>query len=231
MVASIWMFKTNFDFEPILAVLGTVITLIGYYFFENRKEQSSTIINAENRLPSVSQSNVTHVNPVFNVNPVLKVDRGNDNPEQNIKNGNSNNLTKDQILDLMKPKTKILFVDDDTKFNLVKILKDSGWNNTSSIRDIKTLDIQQVKNAHILFIDIHGVGKLLNCKFEGLDLAQMIKQKYPEKKVVIYSADSQNNIFHEALKLADNILEKNALPYQFQVIVERSSIDIFEKKQ
>jgi hypothetical protein len=229
-IASIWMYKSNFDYEPILAVLGIVIVLFGYFVYENRSPKIDDQPYNEFNRPN-QQNIVTNINPVISVNPSVNMETRNDKGFDNkIKNENSTNLSREQILDLMKEKTKILFVDDDTKFNLVKILKESGWRHTSSIKDIKTLDSSCVKNSNILFIDIHGVGKLLNCKSEGLDLAQMVKQKYPEKKVVIYSADSQGNIFHEGLKLADNVLEKNALPYQFQVIVERYSVDAFSHK-
>ncbi|HMO41472.1 MAG TPA: hypothetical protein PKC76_19065 [Saprospiraceae bacterium] len=80
----------------------------------------------------------------------------------------------------------------------------------------------------IYFVDINGVGKLLNCKNEGLDLALMLKQRYPDKKVVIYSANSKNNVFHEAWDKCDSKIEKNALPYQFQSLVEQYSVEKYK---
>jgi len=76
-------------------------------------------------------------------------------------------------------------------------------------------------------VDINGVGKLLGCEYEGLDIALMLKQKYPKKKTVIYSANKNNNAFHKAWDLCDYKLEKNALPYQFQGLVEQYSIELF----
>lgn len=120
-----------------------------------------------------------------------------------------------------------MFIDDDKNFNIVKILKDSGWRNTKTIIDVKTLDDQNIKNSEIIFVDINGVGKLLSLPNEGLDLALMIKQKYQKKKVIIYSANSSNNSFHEVWELADNRLAKNALPYQFQHLVEKYSLEFY----
>ena len=50
---------------------------------------------------------------------------------------------------------------------------------------------------------------------------------YNDKKVIIYSANTMNNIFHEAWNLADSRLAKNALPYQFQNLVEKYSLEFY----
>lgn len=228
-IASIWMYTSNFDYEPILAVLGIAGLILGYFIYDNLPEKSrvASLTDITASTPRLNNNPIITVNPIFKFNESLS---DSNRKRENKGNENSSEFTKDQKIDLMKQKINILFVDDDAKFNLVKILKDSGWCHTSTIKDIKSIDMPQVRNAHVLFIDIHGVGKLLHCKFEGLDLAQMVKQKYPEKTVVIYSAERQGDIFHEGIKLADYILEKNALPYQFQVIVEQSSVAIFENK-
>ena len=129
-------------------------------------------------------------------------------------------------IDYKKKHLSILFIDDDTKFKVVKILKNAGWVNTSSVRDIKSLDDQIVKDTHIFFVDIQGVGLALQFNEEGLGLALALKNKYPSKKVVIYSAETKGDRFHEALRKADSFLPKNAEPYEFQQIVEQYSADL-----
>ncbi|WP_339841810.1 hypothetical protein, partial [uncultured Alcanivorax sp.] len=63
--------------------------------------------------------------------------------------------------------------------------------------------------------------------FRGsLGLALAIKEKYKEKKVIIYSAETEGDRFHEALRKADSFLAKNADPYQFQRLVEEFTIGI-----
>ena len=119
--------------------------------------------------------------------------------------------------------TKILFVDDDTKFNVINIIKNSGWKNTKIIKDINSMDSHEVTSTDIFFIDIRGVGKKLGFQDEGLGLAKALKIKYPNKKVVIYSAEQRGDRFHEGLRKADDFLAKNAEPFEFQQTIERLS--------
>jgi DNA-binding NarL/FixJ family response regulator len=126
----------------------------------------------------------------------------------------------------LKATTYILFIDDDQKFKVVDILKKSGWIYTRRTSDIGSIDDPLVQQAQILFIDIQGVGRRLQFRDEGLGLAAAIKDKYPAKKVVIYSAQTQGERFHDALRKADDFLPKNADPYEFQQLTERLAIAI-----
>lgn len=135
---------------------------------------------------------------------------------------------KERSLDEIKSACKILFIDDKA-FPLVDILKNEGWRNTSRIKDVDALEQTEVKEAHILIVDIQGVGKKLMFKDEGLGLIIALKEKYPNKKVIVYSAEDQGVIqaFHPGLDKADRRLSKNSDPYQFQVAVESFSKEIF----
>lgn len=133
----------------------------------------------------------------------------------------------ERSLDDLKQTTDILFIDDNEGFQVVDILRRSGWINTSSVRDISSLDSKEIRDAHIIFVDIHGVGKELDFEDEGLGLIPAVKDKYPYKKVVVYSAQSTGNRFHEGINKADAALEKNADPYKFQALVEEYSKEIF----
>jgi DNA-binding NarL/FixJ family response regulator len=116
----------------------------------------------------------------------------------------------------LKTRTSILFIDDDKKFKIAGILQKMGWPNTKLIKDIKSLDDHNVLTADVLFIDIQGVGRLLQLAEEGLGLALAIKKRHPEKKIVIYSAQEEGKRFHEALAEADYFLPKTAEPIQFE---------------
>jgi hypothetical protein len=116
----------------------------------------------------------------------------------------------------LKKSTTILFIDDDKTFKIVGILKKMGWLNTRLIKDINSLSDHNVVDANILFIDIQGVGKLLQLKDEGLGLALAIKRRYPAKKIIIYSAQADGERFHEALSEADYSLPKTAEPVRFE---------------
>lgn len=123
-----------------------------------------------------------------------------------------------------KSSFKILFIDDQV-FKVVDILKKQGWTNTKRIKDVKSFEEPEVVEAHVFFVDIQGVGKQLEFKDEGLGLAIALKDKFPDKKLVIYSSENKGDRFHKALKKADDQLAKNADPYEFQQVIE----NFFEK--
>ena len=120
-----------------------------------------------------------------------------------------------------KQSTHILFIDDDTRFKVVKILKNAGWPFVNIVKDVPSLTFPLLVEADILFVDIQGVGKALGFSDEGLGLALALKQKFPQKKVIIYSSQRDGERFHEALRIADYALEKNADPYEFLRLVEQ----------
>mgnify|MGYP001987829082 CR=1 FL=1 len=152
---------------------------------------------------------------------------------------NKNNMTwkfwkkelepvKDRDLDEIKGICKILFIDDKS-FPVIDILKTAGWCNTTRIKDVDSLEQMEVKEAHILIVDIQGVGKKLKFKDEGLGLILALKEKYPNKKVIVYSAEDQGKIqaFHPGIDAADKRLSKQADPYQFQIVVEGYAKEAF----
>ena len=142
----------------------------------------------------------------------------------NLKKGQT---IDEDVLEELKEKVDILFVDD-SKFKVVSILQKAGWKNTIHINDVDKVDGKYVKEADIIFVDIQGVGIELGCKDEGLGLALILKKRYPSKKVVIYSAETKGERFHEALNKADNSLHKNAEPYEFLQLVEQYSEEIYK---
>lgn len=211
------------NYEWIFSGIGVLV--LGYFFsflYKKFTNAEKNLINEPSNFVK-AEMNPT-ISPVNTVN--INIGKGEDD------NAFENKVTEESInrnakIDSLKPKVKILFIDDDKKFNIVKILKDSGWKNTLSITDIKSVDTPNVKEADILFVDVNGVGKLLNCEHEGLDVALMLKQKYPDKRIIIYSANNKNNNFHPAWDACDFKLEKNALSYQFQSLVEQYSLELY----
>ncbi len=216
---TIWAVLTHWEPEPIILISVSVIEIIAFSILARSNS------NRESAQTITSTINKGNVNVNVNVGAIPDSDSNTEMfSEKQLQESN-----REEKIDLMKSKTKILFVDDDNDFKVVRILKDSGWKHTKSVIDIKSIDSPIVKDAHIHFIDINGVGKILNLPNEGLDLALMIKQRYPAKKVVIYSANRNSNSFHEAWNLCDFKLEKNALPNQFQNLVENYSLELFNE--
>lgn len=134
----------------------------------------------------------------------------------------------ERSLDEIKQICKILFIDD-KGFPVIDILKSSGWNNTKRIKDVDSLDQPDVREAHIMFVDIQGVGRKLRFHDEGLGLIVALKTKYPNKKVIAYSAEDQGQVqaFSDGINMADSRMSKNADPYQFQFLVEKFSKEAF----
>lgn len=116
----------------------------------------------------------------------------------------------------LKRSTNILFIDDDRGFKIVSVLKKMGWEHTKLVTDVNSLEQQSLLDAHVVFVDIQGVGKVMQYADEGLGLAQAIKRRHPTKRVVIYSAEENGARFHEALREADYCLPKTAEPIRFE---------------
>jgi len=192
-------FTTNKDWffsgMGVSIMTGSIGVLI--YIFKPKKEKGD--------------SSNTNINTINITNP----------PTDNEKN--EIQTQKKKTLDEYKNETRILFIDDKT-FPVVTILKHAGWVHTKRIKDCESLDMQDITEADILFIDVQGVGLALAFKDEGLGLAIAIKEKYPTKKVIIYSAETSGDRFHNALKQADSFLPKNSDPYEFQKLVEDFTI-------
>jgi hypothetical protein len=129
----------------------------------------------------------------------------------------------------LKQKTKILFVDD-LKFNVVDSLKTKdGWKNIQRVSDVDSITQTEVLEAHVIFVDVQGVGKRLGFADEGLGLIVALKETYPEKKVVMYSAESkgQVNAFHQAADIVDGRLKKRPSRYEFDSTIERLAREAF----
>lgn len=144
-----------------------------------------------------------------------------------INNGNASHSESKQ-----PPKSKgiqrkedyrILFIDDNhTDFKMVSILKKAGWINTKAIKDITDLDDIKAREASIIFVDINGVGTQM-FEDQGLGLAAALKDKYPKKTIILYSAEPTGDRFDKKLKKVDDSLPKNAEPYEFISLIEQYS--------
>lgn len=134
-----------------------------------------------------------------------------------------------RTIEQLKNNVKILFIDNET-FNLTEDLKEKeGWKRINCITDIKSMYQPELLDAHILCIDIQGVGKELGFPDEGLGLIVAIRTQYPEKKIIMYSAESQGKVdaFHPAEGCVDARLKKSANRYQFEVQLERLAKEAF----
>lgn len=126
-----------------------------------------------------------------------------------------------------KALTQILFIDDETGFKVINILKKVGWVNTRLIKRINGPDDENILKADICFIDINGVAKDLFPVYEGLGLVGAIRDRHPHKKIVVYSSQQQRDAFNSLWDKADARLPKNADPYEFENLIENFSEEIY----
>lgn len=174
---------------------GIGVAIIGWIFLVVRKNKSS----------NKSQTN----NNVININ--------------NSNKSSNKNEAKERTAPERKEDFRILFIDDNhNDFKMVSILKKAGWTNTKAIKDLTDLDDQKAREASIIFVDINGVGTQM-FEDQGLGLAAALKDKYPEKTVILYSAEPTGNRFDKKLKKVDDSLTKNAEPYEFISLIEQYS--------
>ncbi|MNJ32602.1 hypothetical protein D3C77_272720 [compost metagenome] len=183
----------------------TIVTYVGKKIFGSKKVNPTPPDNSN----SNSNSNNISVN-LYTPEQAFNATQAQEGEQMNSSTS----------IEIKKSTTKILFIDDEVKFKVVKILQNAGWKHTQLIKDVKSLDQTEVVESKIIFVDIQGVGIELDFKEEGLGLASALKEKYPQKTIIIYSAEQKGDRFHKTLRQVDDSLAKDADPYQFQSLVE-----------
>ena len=199
----------------IASMFSVIAITIAYKNYKKKSPNTTSPIQIENN-PQISptNTNANHLTVNFASN------------SENIKSETNPTNKENDDIEKLRKSTTILFIDDDTKFKMVKILVNEGWINTKSITDLKSYNDEIIKKSDIVFVDVQGVGKILDCKDEGLGLALNIKSRYSEKKVVIYSAVQTHNVFHDVIQKVDFLLSKDAEPYEFISLIERFSKEL-----
>jgi PleD family two-component response regulator len=185
------------NYEWIFSGIG--VAIIGWIFLAFRKNKKT-----ETASSSTSNKNIITIN-------------------NNASHANGSLQQKQNNLPKRKEDYRILFIDDNhTDFNMVSILKKAGWPNTKAVKDLTDLDELKAREASIIFVDINGVGTQM-FEDQGLGLAAALKDRYPEKTIILYSADPTGNRFDKKLKKVDDTLPKNAEPYEFISLIEQYS--------
>lgn len=132
------------------------------------------------------------------------------------------NRLRTKNIELLKGKCHLVFVDD-IEFPVINILRMSGWANVIHLPDISSLDQCEIRDANIIFLDVQGVGKKLCCEQGGLGFILPLREKYPDKMIVVYSAEEGGSIsaFSEHINAAHKRISRNVEPIEFQLKVER----------
>lgn len=123
-----------------------------------------------------------------------------------ISNINGELFLNNVTIDKLKRTSNILIIDDDT-FTYLETLRRHEFNieykrDIDSIKDVEAYDI--------ILCDIRGVGKFLESEFEGAYLVKQIKEKYPNKILVSYTANNYDVKFQKYLQYADATIPKGS---------------------
>ena len=129
---------------------------------------------------------------------------------------NTENRTERKI-NKSKSTVVILFIDDN-KVSFIQAMKKAGYSIVRYLKDCNNIHIQYVVDADIIFVDVNGVAMTLFPKEQGFGLAKAIKEQYPNKCVVLYSAEPQ--YFKKDYNILDSVLPKNSEPYEFIKIID-----------
>lgn len=113
-------------------------------------------------------------------------------------------LLKEVRISDLKKKTEILVIDDDS-FTYLETLKRCEYR-IDYRADIQSLN--DVAEYDIILCDVRGVGKFLDSDFQGAFLVKQIREKYPNKIIIAYTASNYDPKFSEFLAFADETVVK-----------------------
>lgn len=125
-------------------------------------------------------------------------------------------VRKERIHDLRK-KTDVLVIDDEG-FEPKEFLEGNNYRLT------RKTDIDNVKDVSeypIIMCDIRGIGRKLSSSFEGAFLIKEIKDNYPEKIVIAYTASQYDPSYNVYLQKANAVLRKSTSTEEWLDILDK----------
>lgn len=126
-----------------------------------------------------------------------------------------NKIDKINIKD--RKKVRILFIDDggfDTE-----PLNKLGYKDIDVEYDFKNMNM--IESYDIIFCDINDVAKNIYPTGQGAELASEIKRTYPDKYVIIFSAQNQKPSFSKYYEDVDAVIDKTSDQRVFQNVIDQ----------
>lgn len=114
-------------------------------------------------------------------------------------------LVYDNNIHTLRSRIKILIVDDE-EFDIVQILRERKYDIYYKKDMTYALEAEPFD---IIIIDIKGVGSALGGNMGGFAVAEEIKQRYPAKQVICYSASVVMNEVLSKLVKIDGYISKD----------------------
>lgn len=172
--------------------------------------------NKEWFLNGVGVTIMKWISKLFSVNKEL-APTTNINQIVNIGNGRKEVNLSTPIHNRSKGSLQILFIDDN-KVSFIPAMRKAGYSLISWQKDISNVQCRKIIDSDIIFVDVNGVGVNLFPQEQGFGLAKAIKTQYPNKCVVLYSAEPQ--YLKKDYNSLDSVLPKNSEPYEFIKIID-----------
>lgn len=113
---------------------------------------------------------------------------------------------RDISLSELKKRMEILIVDDE-EFSYFEALQKHEYNITQK-KDLT--DLRDAEAFKIVLCDIRGVGNFLGSEFGGAYLIKQLKEKYPAKIIIAYTANEYSAKFQQFLDYADDVIPKGS---------------------
>ena len=117
-----------------------------------------------------------------------------------------NNNLKSNLKILNKSEVSVLIIDDNGYD--IEPLKQLGYRDVEISYDFE--EMIKLKKYNIIFCDINEVASKIYPTGQGAQLASKIKKEYPEKMVIIFSAQSQKLSFSKYYNSVDKVIDKLA---------------------
>jgi ActR/RegA family two-component response regulator len=112
-----------------------------------------------------------------------------------------------------KEQAEILFIDDLNLKDKIRNLNKAGWQKVKQISEAENVDLREIREADVIFVDYRGVGK--SSKDQGLAVIKALQDRYGNKKwLVLYSAHKVPITAFE--KGANSYLAKNSSTYEVE---------------
>lgn len=214
MNSSVTLFKDYYEAAIIIgAISAAIIVLISKIVKRKKKVQEDNITSPKKQDVSDSSGNFIQGN---NNSIVYATASSKNDTQPGDKMSKSGIQKKDEI----KINKKILFIDDNP-YSITKLMQKNGWRHVNLVPEIDSFECDEVKSADVILVDIIGVGKNLGFKDQGYELAEALKETYPDKKIIIYSQEKNN--FHKAIKKVDLTIEKTSNIY----LLEKEILSLF----
>lgn len=130
-------------------------------------------------------------------------------------------INNEQLMNKLRKNTEILIIDDN-EFAYLDSFKTHGFS-VSYKSDISTF--VDIKSYDVILCDIRGVGKMFNSQYEGAYLIKEIKELYPSKTIIAYTASDYDPKYTKYLNYADNIIAKGTALEDWVAILDKTLRD------